>query len=141
MKSYSTKQFSSLTAKEIRNNVYNYYRDNLQGKQIVNKDTGITISFNKDGRHKTASLNASIPKSIVICNLLELLKDAKRTKTSLIKKNSSLYRNIKGATLVINFLISCRVDNKVYKFICGIVVTNDGKFQYSLYHNEIVQKK
>ncbi|MCC6634796.1 MAG: hypothetical protein IT251_04770 [Chitinophagaceae bacterium] len=44
------------------------------------------------------------------------------------------YRNNLQGTTVVNFLIKCKINGRIKKFICGVVVRATGKFQYSLYH-------
>lgn len=134
---YSTKIFSGLSNTEIRNRVYDYYRDVLQQSSVLNRNTGITIYFNAQGKRKTASLHASKEKSIVIMNFKTLLANAIRVKSTEVKAGSSIAKNFTNAIFVINLLIKCKIDGKLQKFICGIVVTANGKFQYSLYHNTL----
>ncbi len=141
MRNYSTAIFKKMNRKQMRDYVFNYYRDNLQDTTLVNKDTGITIYFNKEGRHKTASQNASISKSVVIIHLKQLLTEAKRIKTVQIRKGTAIDRDFPNALFVMNFFIKCKIDGYVNKFVCGVVLLKTGRFQYSLYKNELRQKK
>ena len=141
MKNLNTALFRAMERRDLRNYVFDYYRDKIQNTTVVNKQTGITINFNKVGRMKTSSLFASVEKSLIIIYLKEYLAEAKRIKTTEIKKGSSIDKNVPNSLFVINFLITASIDDKPKKFVCGIIVKNDGKFQYSLYHLGITPKK
>jgi hypothetical protein len=141
MKNYSTKMFAGMTRVEVRDAVYRHYKDVTQKRTVKNIDTGIIIHFNAKGRRKTASLFSSLEKAVVIIHISDLLKDAKRIKTKAILKGSALSRIEPDALCVINYAIKCKIDGLVKKFVCGVVLLKTGKFQYSLYHNEIRAKK
>lgn len=121
--------------------VNRFYKNSVQDKKITNTDTGIKIYFNNKGRNKTAKLYSSVEKAVVVLNIVDLLSDAKRVSTKFVKEDSALRKIYPDSIIVFNFLIRCKVDRKIKKFICGVVMLKDGNFQYSLYHNELREKK
>lgn len=126
---YSTKRFASFTKEQLKVEAVNYYRDYLQGRTVVNKETAIAIEFNKVGRVKTARTLPTKERLIVICNMPVLLSNAKRLN---YKQPKPSHVANYGAIGFINFQIKANIDGRVKKFKVGVMILKGGKFQYNL---------
>jgi len=117
---------------DVKKYMKQYYSENIEGKKIINKDKGITIHFNANGRNKTLNWLTK-REAIVLKNIVKLLETAK---FSNIKPPKSKHEK-QGVLFFMNFQIKCIVDNVHNGFHVAIKITKQGLFQYDLYENYI----
>ena len=55
-------ELGQLTKVELRKYVLDYYKNNLKGKEIINRDTGITIHFSMTSGRKQPWVKPCIKK-------------------------------------------------------------------------------
>jgi len=128
----NTKEFDNLTIQEVKTYMKSYYLEHIEGKQIVNKDKGITIKFNANGRNKTLNWLTK-REAVVLKNIVYLLKTAKFSNVKTPKPKHEK----QGVLFFMNFQIKCIVDNQKTNFHVAVKITKQGSFQYDLYENYI----
>jgi len=130
-----TDLYRGKTRRELENIVSDYYRDNFQGKCVINKSINEEICFNAIGRSKTSfggqrlGQIMSSHKATAITVLDKLIEDATFTGSTPPKsKHIRKYRAIS----FLNFAISCKIDNIIYDFKIAAMVRRGGKIHYSI---------
>ena len=74
-------ELGHLSKMEMRRYVLEYYKKNLKGKTVVNKDTGITIHFSMTSGRKTAMGEAMYQKKAEMVRILPNLVNMPSTTT------------------------------------------------------------
>ena len=119
--------FADKDVKQLRRKVYDYYKQNIIKKEVVNIDLGITIQFIRAGGNKVAyGGNIYTKKACAIQILPLLIKYAKYS-------NWGDRKNSDNPTVVgyFNFKVKARIDNKIEYFHLVIQLRNNGKFYYT----------
>ncbi|MDR0927335.1 MAG: hypothetical protein LBO69_06165 [Ignavibacteria bacterium] len=112
---------------DTRRYVYDFYKEHLQGKSVVNKDKGITIHFTSIGRKKIAYGEAMYAtKAAIITCLKELLEVAEYNNFGLRKTKDK--SNILG---YLNFKAKVMIDGQLKHVRIAVVMTKDYKFYYN----------
>lgn len=128
-------KYQNKTVKELENIVSEYYKNNFQGKCVVNKETNIEICFNSIGRSKTAfggkryNTIMTSQKATAITFLDKLIENAIYIGVGDAKKKHIIKYN---AICFLIFKSDCNIDNKNYIFKISVMMRKGGKFQYSI---------
>ena len=130
MKKYKQKIIPSVKTGELSNNrksINEYYTKHLQGKNIVNTDTGIRIYFTSAGKGKL-SFGGTIhsKKAAVTKCLYQLLKVAEYNNFG--QRKIADKSNVLG---YLNFKAKVKIDGKLEQARIAVMVKTDGKFYYS----------
>ena len=132
----STKEWATLTAKDVREKLYDEYRSRYYGKKVVNLSLGITVEFEHDGANKVSRGAAIYSKKACLISILgKLIKYAEYSNWG--------DRKAKDTPRVIgymNFKAKVRIDGKMEYVHLVIRVSNRGKFHYDLEVNKVVSR-
>jgi hypothetical protein len=112
-----------------------FYKRTIQGKSVVNMDTGLTINFTYIGRKKTAKRHNSVETTVVIKNIMEVLRNAVynnfgEPQPHHIKK----FGSIKS---FVNFKIKVVIDGEVKNYRICCLILKGNKVQYDLHESSI----
>ena len=114
-----------------------FYAENLQGKSVVNKDLGMTITFTSVGKNEISYGRALYAKKAAIITCLEKLMEVaeynnfgERKETD--KKNIIGYLNFKAKVLINDKLENVRITVQFKK---------DGKMYFKPYYNHEINIK
>ena len=120
--------------KTLKVSAKDFYFENIAGKSIVNKDTGITVLFSKNGiRHLLNYKRNNFPQLELVFDLMKAVRDAKFSNFK--NKDANELKEVIG---YMNFNYAKMIDNKKETFRINIRITKDGKFYY---HHSLTTKK
>ena len=126
-------ELSQLSKMEMRHYVLEYYKKNLKGKTVVNKDTGITIHFSMTSGRKTAMGEAMYQKKAEMVRILpDLVIYAVYNNFGKRKPDES--DDIIG---YLNFKGRCILDGKVQNVRIAVQFQKTAKFYYNIEVNMI----
>ena len=126
-------ELGQLTKMELRHYVLEYYKKNLKGKTVVNKDTGITIHFSMTSGRKTAMGEAMYQKKAEMVRILpDIVKHAIYNNFGKRKPDES--DDIIG---YLNFKGRCILDGKPQNVRIAIQFQKTAKFYYNIEVNMI----
>ena len=126
-------ELSQLSKMEMRHYVLEYYKKNLKGKTVVNKDTGITIHFSMTSGRKTAMGEAMYQKKAEMVRILpDLVIYAIYNNFGKRKPDES--DDIIG---YLNFKGRCILDGKVQNVRIAVQFQKTAKFYYNIEVNMI----
>jgi len=120
-----TTKFEAKTTAELKNSIKEFYKINLQGKEVINKHIGITIKFTSDGLGKITSLIGTI-NSAAIKIIYEMLENAEYSNFGQRKNEDK--QNVIG---YLNFKAKGIIDNKLYHFRIAVKLKTDMKAYYN----------
>ena len=126
-------ELSHLSKMELRRYVLDYYKKNLKGKGVVNKDTGITIHFSMTSGRKTAMGEAMYQKKAEMIRILpDMVRYALYNNYGKRKPDESDdiigYLNYKGR---------CILDGKTENVRIAVQFQKTAKFYYNIEVNMI----
>ena len=128
-----TSELNDKTKIELRKYVLEYYRSKLKGKEVVNKDTGITIHFSMTSGRKTAMGEAMYQKKAEMIRILpELVENAIYNNFGKRKPDES--QEIIG---YLNFKGRCKLDGKIENIRIAVQFQKSAKFYYNIEINMI----
>jgi hypothetical protein len=116
--------------KELRDKIYNYYKENIQGKIIdIGKYKNIRISRQSAERYKY--YGADERKLLIVIKLLEVLKSSKY-------KNSEMPYKTRKDRIKIFYYFTNKIilRNEVYDVYITIAEDNNGNLFYDLDENK-----
>jgi hypothetical protein len=126
-------ELGNLTKAELRRYVLDYYKQNLKGKEVINKDTSITVHFSMTSGRKTAMGEAMYQKKAEMIRILpELVKYALYNNFGKRKANES--EEIIG---YLNFKGRCKLDGKTENIRIAVQFQRSAKFYYNIEVNMI----
>jgi len=126
-------ELGNLTKAELRRYVLDYYKQNLKGKEVVNKDTGITVRFSMTSGRKTAMGEAMYQKKAEMIRILpKLVKYALYNNFGKRKADES--EEIIG---YLNFKGRCKLDGKTENVRIAVQFQRSAKFYYNIEVNMI----
>ena len=126
-------ELRQLSKMEMRHYVLEYYKKNLKGKTVVNKDTGITIHFSMTSGRKTAMGEAMYQKKAEMVRILpDLVIYAIYNNFGKRKPDES--DDIIG---YLNFKGRCILDGKVQNVRIAVQFQKTAKFYYNIEVNMI----
>lgn len=113
--------------KKLSDQIKDYYKTNLQGKFVVNEDTGITIVFTSDGLGKAIS-NRRIGKynAAAMKVINQMLKVAEYSNFGERKPTDK--KDIIG---YLNFKAKVKIDGQIMYFRIAVKLRNDMKAYYN----------
>jgi len=116
--------------KELRNKVYNYYKENIQGKIIdIGEYKNIRISRQSAERYKY--YGADERKLLIVIKLLEILKYSK------YKKSEMPYKVRKDRIKIFHYFTNKIIlKDEVYDIYVTIAEDNNGNLFYDLDENK-----
>ena len=121
-------EFKDMSKQDMRKYILEYYKKNLKGLEIVNKDTGITICFSMTSGRKTAMGEAMYwQKPELIRILPELVKYALYNNFGRAKDGES--HDIIG---YLNFKGRCKIDGKTENLRIAVQFQKQAKFYYNI---------
>ncbi len=104
-----------------------YYKDNLQGQEVFNKDLKIWIKFTSLGKGKVAYGGRKTPaKMAVLQGIKSILEVAEYNNFGPRKAKDP--KNIVG---YLNFKAKVRINGKIENLRIAIILRQDGKFYYN----------
>ena len=117
--------------------VKSYYEKNIQGRSVINKHLGITISFTSIGKGKIAYGNKTLyaKKVAVVQCLPELLRVAKYNNFGVRKPDDKT--NVVG---FLNFKGKVKINETIENVRLSVMFRTDGKFFYN-HEVNIIPKK
>lgn len=119
--------FPVKTEQELKQSIKTFYKENIQGQTIINKDVGIKIRFTSDGLGKISEarrigrINAA-----AVQILLPMLENAEYSNMGQRKPTDK--ENVLG---YLNFKTKVKIDNKVYHFRIAVKLKTDMKAYYN----------
>lgn len=128
----STALWEGYSKDELRGLVKEFYRTNLQGKSVLNKDRHILVQFTSDGLGKLyrgSTINAVKASAIKILD--KIVEQAIYSNFGERKSTDKL--NVIG---FLNFKSKAIIGGKLYHFRISIKFKTDGKAYYSHTINE-----
>ena len=126
-------ELRQLSKMEMRHYVLEYYKKNIKGKTVVNKDTGITIHFSMTSGRKTAIGEAMYQKKAEMVRILpDLVIYAIYNNFGKRKPDES--DDIIG---YLNFKGRCILDGKVQNVRIAVQFQKTAKFYYNIEVNMI----
>ena len=126
-------ELRQLSKMEMRHYVLEYYKKNIKGKTVVNKDTGITIHFSMTSGRKTAMGEAMYQKKAEMVRILpDLVIYAIYNNFGKRKPDES--DDIIG---YLNFKGRCILDGKVQNVRIAVQFQKTAKFYYNIEVNMI----
>jgi hypothetical protein len=140
MKKYKQIEIPSVnepTVEHLGKYIKTYYEKHIQGKSVINKHLGITVSFTSLGKGKIAYGN-KIPyaeKAAVVQCLLKLMRVAKYNNFGVRKPNDK--SNVVG---FLNFKGKVKINGKTENIRLSVIFRTDGKFFYN-HEVNIISKK
>ena len=116
--------------KELREKIYNYYKENIQGKIIdIGKYKNIRISRQSAERYKY--YGADERKLLIVIKLLEVLKSSK------YKNSEKPYKTRKDRIKIFHYFTNKIIlRNEVYDIYITIAEDNNGNLFYDLDENK-----
>lgn len=130
MKKYKQKIIPSTKTDKKENNkkfIKDFYKENLQGKTVTNKDLGIVIRFNATGKNELAYGRATYSKKVAVLKVLKsLLREA--------EYNNFGARKAKDKESVLgyyNFKAKVKIDEKIENVRISVLITTDLKAYYN----------
>ena len=126
-------ELGHLTKMELRRYVLDYYKHYLKGKEVINKDTGITIHFSMTSGRKTAMGEAMYQKKAEMIRILpELVRYA-------IYNNFGKRKHDESEEIIgyLNFKGRCKIDGKTENLRIAIQFQRSAKFYYNIEVNMI----
>jgi hypothetical protein len=129
----STKDWITLTKNEVRERLYNEYRERYYGKKIINQSLGITVEFEYAGARKTSHGSAVYSKKACLITVLDkLIRYAEYS-------NWGDRKNTDDPHVIgyLNFKVKVKIDEKVEHVHLVIRVRNTGRFHYAMEVNKI----
>ncbi len=126
------------TTNELRETVFEYYRNNIMGKSIVNIDKGYKIQFtNKPGGRKIAFGGSMYrEKAEAVKMIMDLIRVAQYNNWGHPKTTDKEY--VIG---YLNFKAKGKINGKMYNFRIAIQLRTDGNLYYNHEINIIKNKK
>ena len=126
-------ELRQLSKMEMRHYVLEYYKKNLKGKTVVNKDTGITIHFSMTSGRKTAMGEAMYQKKAEMVRILPDLV------TYAIYNNFGKRKPDESDDIIgyLNFKGRCILDGKVQNVRIAVQFQKTAKFYYNIEVNMI----
>ena len=126
-------ELGHLTKMEMRRYVLEYYKKNLKGKTVINKDTGITIHFSMTSGIKTAMGEALYQKKAEMVRILpDIVKYAIYNNFGKRKPDES--DDIIG---YLNFKGRCILDGETQNVRIAVQFQKTAKFYYNIEVNMI----
>jgi len=121
---------------DVRKAVYEYYRLNIMGETIINKDKGHKILFtNKPGGRKIAFGGSFYKQKAEAVKIITgLMKEAKYNNWGSPKKTDKKY--VIG---YLNYKAIGKIDGKIYYFRIAVQLRKDGNMYYN--HEINIMKK
>lgn len=117
----------SLTLGKLKEYVKGYFIANLDGKQVVNKDKGITVILNKNSlRHVIHARNAGYVKYKAILLMDNMIENAEFCNF----KNPDIDDDKDNIVGYMNFRTEAVIENKKQFFRIVVRITKQGKFYY-----------
>jgi len=128
----STNDWKHLSIDQVREKLFNEYRNRYQGKEVVNQDLGICVQFEVSGARKTSHGTATYSKKACLVAVLDqLIQYAEYNNWGNRKEKDP--PNIIG---FFNFKAKVKIDEKIEHVRLVIRLRNDGKFHYSMEVNK-----
>ena len=104
-----------------------FYKNNLQGKSVVNKHIGIEIRFTSEGLGKiTAKRNIGTVNAAIVQIIDKLLTEAQYSNFG--ERKESDKQNVIG---YLNFKAKASVDEQIYHFRIAVKLKTDMKAYYN----------
>jgi hypothetical protein len=129
----STKDWVTLTKKELREKLYSEYRSRYYGKKVINQSLGITVEFEQEGTRKTSYGGAAYSKKACLITVLDkLIRYAEYSNWGDRKESDNSH--VIG---YLNFKAKVKIDEKIEHVHLVIRVRNTGRFHYSMEINKI----
>lgn len=136
------KETLSFTTRNIPTNVeerkaylVEYYQKHIQGKTILNEDTGLSITFTKAGRLKATDRHNSIETTAVIKNILGVLKTAKYNNFG--EPKPAHYKKFPTIQKFINFKCKVKVDDVIKNYRISCILLKGNKIHYDLHESSL----
>jgi Large polyvalent protein-associated domain 3 len=128
----TTTLWENYSKDELRELVRDFYKKNLQGKLVLNKDRHLIIQFTSDGLGKLYRGSTINPlKASAIKVLAEMIEIAEYSNFGERKETDK--QNVIG---FLNFKSKAIIGNTLYHFRISIKFKTDGKAYYSHTINE-----
>jgi hypothetical protein len=126
----STKGFANLkSGTELRNKMFSFYRERLEGKEVLNKKTGIRIQFHRAGARKTTHGGSMYAEKAALITILDKIC----RQGHLYSLGKAKEQDIaKGVLCFLNFKTNVTVDNKMEVVKFSVRVMKDGTFHYHI---------
>lgn len=122
-----TLSFPVKTEHELKQSIKTFYKQNIQGQTIVNKDLGIKIRFTSDGLGKISEARRiGRTNAAVVQILLQMLENAEYSNMGQRKVTDK--ENVLG---YLNFKVKGKVDDKLYHFRIAVKLKTDMKAYYN----------
>ena len=138
-KKYKQTHIPTITTLEINYKdrakfIKEYYRENLQGKHIVNQHLGLRIYFTSAGKYELAYGRAPYLKKVAVIQCIaELLEVAEYNNFGIRKETDP-----KPVLGYLNFKAKVKIDSKMESVRISVLLKKDGK---AYYNHEISTKK
>ena len=122
-----TQSFPVKTEQELKQSIKAFYKQNIQGQTITNKDVGIKIRFTSDGLGKISEarrigrINAA-----AVQILMSMLENAEYSNMGQRKPTDK--ENVLG---YLNFKAKVKIDGKVCHFRMAVKLKTDMKAYYN----------
>ena len=122
-----TTLFNTKTEQELKQAIKVFYKQNIQGKVIRNKHTGIEIRFTSDGLGKISEARRiGRTNAAVVQILIVLLENAEYSNMGQRKPTDK--ENVLG---YLNFKVKAKVEEKLYHFRIAVKLKTDMKAYYN----------
>jgi len=133
----STDDWKHLSVDQVREKLFNEYRNRYKGKKVVNQDLGICVKFEVSGARKVSHGTATYSKKACLISVLDqLIEYAEYNNWGNRKEKDP--PNVVG---YFNFKAKVKIDGKIEHIRLVIRLRNDGKFHYSMEVNKKTSRK
>ena len=122
-----TDLFTSFSKDELREQVRNFYKKELQGKSVLNQDRHILIQFTSDGLGKLyRGSTVNVVKASAVKILDKMIEQA--IYSNFGERKATDKQNVVG---FLNFKSKAIIGEQLYHFRISIKFKTDGKAYYS----------
>ncbi len=126
----TSKEFNNLVnAKEVRQKVFQLYREKYVGTSVRNLDTGIVVNFDGIGAKKTAHGGLMYAKKASIINILDKVIKHGHFIGFGFRKQSDQDKTMLG---YLNFISTVVIDEKIVNVYFSVRLKKDGTFHYHI---------
>jgi len=132
----TTSIWNNIKISDLRNVVFDYFRNNLKGRKVVNDDLGITVWFSMENARKSAKGGSMYHKKAEIVKILpEIIKYALYNNFG--ERKDSDNPNVIG---FFNFKGKCILDGETEHLRLAVQLQKTAKFYYNIEVNRIIIK-